>query len=268
MISLQRKACLAILSRISRWLNIPINLIIQLSTGSKMIIVLPDTLSTVVAYTGDFETEVTEYLKRYLKPGDSFFDVGAHFGLRSIQAYDITKADVQIVAFEPGSQQLKILRQNLKEKSQIKIVPKAVSDTSNKFAALILFDTRFVGSSTLEKPRLMKKHITQAMHTAKQIKVKTIKLDDYCKKSGIIPDLIKIDVENHEYKVLQGAKTILKKYHPKIILEVGEVGRNKENSTSNCLRLLKQYNYQFKYLKKGKLIKYLPSDLEQNIVCL
>lgn len=268
MASFLRKAFLAITSRISRWFNIPIQLNIKLTTGSNMQVVLPDTLSTVVAYTGDFEPEVTQYLYKYLKPKDILFDVGAHFGLRSIQAYDITKADVQIVAFEPGSQQLKLLRQNLKGKSQIEIVPKAVSDTSNKLAALTLFDTRFVGSSTLEKPRLMKKHITQAMHTAKQIRVKTIKLDDYCKKSGIIPDLIKIDVENHEYKVLQGAKTILKKYHPKIILEVGEVGRSKENSTSNCLGLLKQYNYQFKYLKKGKLVKYLPSDFEQNIVCL
>lgn len=268
MISLQRKACLAILSRISRWLNIPIDLSVQLTTGSNMKVVLPDTLSTVVAYTGDFETEVTEYLKRYLKPGDIFFDVGAHFGLRSLQACDITMGDVKIISFEPGKRQLDILKRNLSGESQVNIVSKAVSNASGKKLSLTLFDTRFVGSSTLEEPRLMKTHLRKALQSSTKQVVSTISIDDYCRANEIIPDLLKLDVENHELKVLQGARRILKKYHPKIILEVGDAGRTKENSTHKCLKLLKKYDYKFKYLNNNKIINYVPTEKEQNIVCL
>lgn len=47
-------------------------------------------------------------------------------------------------------------------------------------------------------------------------KVKTVKLDDY---SFDKVDLLKIDVEGFEFEVLQGAKNMISKYEPKIILE-------------------------------------------------
>lgn len=50
-------------------------------------------------------------------------------------------------------------------------------------------------------------------------------------------DLIKIDVEGYEYKVLLGAKETLKKYNPVIIIECFDKYFEKVNS------LLNEYGY-------------------------
>ena len=56
--------------------------------------------------------------------------------------------------------------------------------------------------------------------TLKKVDRPLISLDSYCEKSNLTPDLLKIDVEGYELEVLQGAKQILKKYSPKILLEI------------------------------------------------
>jgi hypothetical protein len=45
-----------------------------------------------------------------------------------------------------------------------------------------------------------------------------ITLDSFVAKNGCIPELIKIDVEGAEIGVMRGAKNVLRKYHPEIIL--------------------------------------------------
>jgi len=47
-----------------------------------------------------------------------------------------------------------------------------------------------------------------------------ITLDSFVEKNGCIPELIKIDVEGAEISVLRGAKAVLRKYHPEIIISV------------------------------------------------
>lgn len=224
-----------ILTRFSRWTNTALPQQVSISTGSRMRIVLPDTLSTVVFFEGDYEPAVTRFLKKYLKPDDVFFDVGAHFGIRSIQAIDITSGRIKIYAFEPGIEQLKTLKYNTNMYAQISIIPKAVSNVSNKILSMKQFNYRFIGSSTLGKPRLPQNLLIQALRNYKIVMVKTITLDDFANKKNIIPSLIKIDVENHEFEVLEGARKVINKHHPKIIIE---------SDNSKSIKLLKSCGYK------------------------
>ena len=52
------------------------------------------------------------------------------------------------------------------------------------------------------------------------VKKTQINLDIYCKRKGISPDIIKIDAEGSEIKILKGAKTIIIKYKPIIFLSL------------------------------------------------
>jgi FkbM family methyltransferase len=47
-----------------------------------------------------------------------------------------------------------------------------------------------------------------------------VTLDSFVAKNGCIPGLIKIDVEGAEINVLRGAKSVLREYHPEIIISV------------------------------------------------
>jgi FkbM family methyltransferase len=47
-----------------------------------------------------------------------------------------------------------------------------------------------------------------------------VTLDSFVEKNGCIPGLIKIDVEGAEINVLRGAKSVLREYHPEIIISV------------------------------------------------
>lgn len=217
----------AILSRFSRLTNSPIKQKIKLRTGSEMLIVLPDTLSIEVSFNGDYEPKVTDFIEKHIEPGQIFFDIGAHFGLRSLQAVDLTQGKITVFAFEPGETQLRILKENIKNFKQIKIVNKAVSSQSNQRLKMQIFNYRFIGSSTLEQPRLPNKLLKKAVSNSKICNVRTISIDEFCKHNNIVPDFIKIDVENHELKVLHGGLKVLNKYKPKLVVETDTVKARK-----------------------------------------
>jgi FkbM family methyltransferase len=263
-----RRLWWAVLTRFSRWTDLPIRVNVKLCTGRKMRVVLPDTLSTVVAYEGDYESEVAAYLREVLKPGDIFFDVGAHFGLRSLQAIDITGGNVKVVAFEPGIKQLETLGFNCSDLHQVAIVPKAVSNVSGKKLSMKVFKDRFIGSSTLERPRLSGSNLRKAMKQMRRQVVDTIKLDDFSRDTGVIPSVIKIDVENHEMRVLQGARGILRRYHPSIIIEIGDINRDRAISTESCLGFLKKFGYKFKVWNGKKLVDYQASAKNENVLAI
>src|SRR3989344_4923608 len=67
-------------------------------------------------------------------------------------------------------------------------------------------------------------------------------LDLYFNKTNKVPTLIKIDIEGDELKVLQGSIKILKKYHPRIILET-----HSKRLEKDCLNFLFGLKYKIKH---------------------
>ena len=77
----------------------------------------------------------------------------------------------------------------------------------------------------------------------KILKVKTNTIDNFCKNNKIVKiDILKIDVEGSELKVLKGSKKILNKTH---LIQL-EILQNKKNFTKiekKITTLLKKYNF-------------------------
>ena len=44
-------------------------------------------------------------------------------------------------------------------------------------------------------------------------------IDEFCRERGIVPNLIKIDIEGYEFHAIRGAREILSKYHPIVVVE-------------------------------------------------
>lgn len=54
----------------------------------------------------------------------------------------------------------------------------------------------------------------------RQVQIEVTTLDDECRRLGIYPDIIKIDIEGYEYEALLGARDLLTKRKPVLCLEL------------------------------------------------
>lgn len=134
------------------------------------------------------------------KPGDIIFDVGAHIGSYTLKAHSYIGSSGYIYTFEPEPENFYLLQRNvaINDFKNVKTFNYALSV---RHGTLIFFkDSENTGmcSATLKKGNL---------HFA----AKTITLDHFTNYYDIKKvNFLKVDVEGHEYEVLEGGKSFLK----------------------------------------------------------
>lgn len=137
-------------------------------------------------------------------------DIGANIG---IYTYYFSKFCKRVESFEPVKIFTSDLRESIKNKSNIKLNSIGLSNKEGEFEIYTPYlkdEKRLdVGLTSLEKPVGHKKFITT--------KINLKKLDDYSFE-GV--ELIKIDVEGHEFEVIEGAEKTIAKCKPIILIEI------------------------------------------------
>ena len=203
------------------------------------------------------ESHVRTWLTNQLKPGDVFFDVGAHHGWVSMWGLSLVGREGKVYSFEPSPANLSILKwhRTRNKFSQWAVVPKAVSDVDSE-EEFFLVDT---GDSP------MNSLTTGAPGTPfmdgreiRKISMQTITLDTFCNQSNLRPDLVKIDVEGAELLVLHGARKLLGESCPIIVLAVHPYWLPKGQSTQQIFEYLTGYGYTV-YDSEGCQTTYLQS---------
>jgi hypothetical protein len=71
--------------------------------------------------------------------------------------------------------------------------------------------------------------------------VAAVALDDYFRKTSRVPDIVKIDTESSELKVLEGMRALLSNSHPIVTVEVGDFPH--APPTRDMLRYLEAQGY-------------------------
>jgi FkbM family methyltransferase len=130
-------------------------------------------------------------------------------------------ANVEIHSFEPVKKTYAVLCKNIESnESKTKAYNCAVSNYDG-FGTLktVPYDGAIALSLVDGRPSFTRKD-------TKSSQVRVITVDCFCKDKNIIPDFIKIDVEGGELRVLQGAKTIIKKHKPIILCEFSQENAN------------------------------------------
>lgn len=149
---------------------------------------------------------------------DIVFECGAHHGWTTLQMSRFLSAGKGTVhAFEPNKSNLAILDRNLKANDchNVKANWAALSATSGT--------TRVYGKSNgsvvpkLNRKSIFSKRLLNRIYGV--FDVPTITVDQYVTDTGVLPNLLKIDVEGFEYDVLRGATDTLAT-RPKIFLEI------------------------------------------------
>jgi FkbM family methyltransferase len=176
-------------------------------------------------------------------PTRSSLDVGANRGLYTLAALHWSR---KVVAFEPQPQFAAFLRRYFSERVDVREC--AVSDSAGFANLLIPADPRFHAEARLSPP--LGNPGPSAAHIP--VSVSTVRLDD-----EIHDDVgfMKIDVEGHELSVLEGAKNLIQKCRPNIIVEIEN--RHRPGARADARQWFKARGYAGFYLKRNALV---PAD--------
>lgn len=167
------------------------------------------------------EPERLKFAKDLTLPNFICFDIGANVGIYSLLFAKYSKF---VYAFEPFPRNLKFLNKtiNLNKVENVKIIPYAVT---NKEGVSWFQEGENVAEGKLSP--------------GGALKVKTISLDNFIKKKGIEPNLLKIDVEGAELSVLEGAKNYMLENKPVLLIET-----HGETLKKNCFKFLDEIGYK------------------------
>lgn len=166
------------------------------------IILYEDSILCKYIYETFEETEIC-FLKKFLKEGDCFFDIGANIGLFSLHASNIIGNNGMIIAFEPTPVTFNRLLKNIEINNfhNIKTVNIGLSYTSGT----VKFHTSNEGYDAWNSFATL-----TDIGECVEIEVATNTLDNYISTNNINKiDLIKLDVEGWEFNVLKGATKLL-----------------------------------------------------------
>jgi len=171
---------------------------------------------TAPMYFGSYGLLVIEAMKRFLKPGDVFFDVGANIGYLSAIAAGLVGNAGQVHAFEPVPDYFTKLQRLACTNPQYSITTNccAAGDTTG-------YSTIFVTHEPSQNTLLP--FYKSADEIANALEVPIIRLDSYIHQKHIERiALIKIDAEGYEFPVLRGLETYLEHTanRPAIICEI------------------------------------------------
>jgi FkbM family methyltransferase len=185
----------------------------------KMALRLGDKLSPAETHywLGFNELHVQRMFVKVIKKGFITYDIGAYIGFYSLLTGRLSGPCGKVYAFEPlpnNIERLKlhILLNNMQDR--IFCIPKAVTDKTGRAICHYLgYDdmSRFVNIDYSEEGHLTKESLV----------AETISLDEFVFHQGYpAANLIKIDVEGAELKVLLGARRLLEEFKPVIICEL------------------------------------------------
>jgi len=141
------------------------------------------------------------------------FDIGAHIGLVTLPLANAVSPNGQVFAFEPGNSNRKFLKRHLRI-NHIKNVTVIADLVGEKLDESVNFyqSSSDSGMNTITDTGRRKGY--------KRTVVKQITLDEFCNLHELQPQLIKIDVEGAELRVLKGGVKVLSRYMPTILLSV------------------------------------------------
>jgi FkbM family methyltransferase len=187
--------------------------------GKRMRTLLPS--GTDVLLNGikshDSEIRLSKYFALALKEGDTFIDIGAHYGYYSLLASVLVGKEGKVYSIEPSTISYKLLRENTATEENITTYQSAAG---NQNAPLTIYE--YPGPYSEYNTTIPDAYVKE--HWAKKIKptiskISTIIMDEFISNQNIGHAIIKIDVEGGEPEVLKGMQMALDSKHLTIAME-------------------------------------------------
>jgi FkbM family methyltransferase len=160
------------------------------------------------------EPDVHRVLASVLEAGDTVLDVGAFAGIHAIVAARRVGPTGRVIAFEPTPEIASLARRHFRWNGlgpeRIELVQAAASDRPGR-ATFHQYVQPYVNS------------LAPAAGAAAQglpTKVDVVTIDEVCRTTGVIPRLIRMDVQGAERAALLGARETIRRAGPRLVLIV------------------------------------------------
>jgi FkbM family methyltransferase len=176
----------------------------------------------------------------------TLIDVGALHGLFSL-AFAYGRPDVRAFAVEPGLTACEVIKAHIRMNaiSNITLLTTAVSDHSGDLEMVARgphMEALPIGADQTDQRDAVSFQVTT--------------LDRLCEEMNLHPDLLKIDVEGYELKVLKGSERVLREDGPTIFLELHPGEMLKFGQTAlELVAYLRELGYGFRDLRGHPVLR-------------
>lgn len=184
-------------------------------------------------------------------------DIGANRG-QSIESMLLFRPGAQIVAFEANPVLARELTARYRDRTNIRMVPCGLSDSTGKFILFVPSYKGFVydGLSSLDKTAAASWICERTVLGFDRRRITIQELEcttDTLDAQGLAPSFIKIDVQGHEFSMLHGGRKTLRQYEPVLLVELFR-------ADPRTVQLAEELGYEEYYFDGDKLRKGAPTQ--------
>ncbi len=236
---------------------------------------LREVIDSQMFYADSREPDTSRTLELLCHNGGVVIDIGANIGSHTLAMANLVGEAGQTYAFEPVPWAINKLKRNLELNNfkNIQIEQIALSDENH-----VGLEMEFRASFKIQAGQGVDKNgkINQDWwQQCERVVTKMQTLDAYVKEKGLTRiDLIKLDVDGFEGKVIRGALNTLKEYKPFLIIEIAPAWiAMRGDSVVEIVNQLMEIGYRCfsevtfeEFLNIDDLIDIIPKDGGINVV--
>jgi FkbM family methyltransferase len=175
-----------------------------------------------------YEAAVTEVLGRLVRPGDVVYDVGGHAGFSALVFARLVSTTGRVYAFEPSPSTFQRLRQNVELNAARSVTPVNAGAWDSE------------GRLRLAEKGSWSRVINDGATADVPVSdIRLLRLDDFAYRDGQRPaTLLKIDIEGNAARCLAGAREMLRRARPRVLLEIHDTAEERD-----CAAILREHGY-------------------------
>lgn len=194
-----------------------------------------------------FQDSGKDTLYELIKEGHTVLDIGVNVGEVTLNAAQKVGKSGKVIGFEPHPTNFQRCQRNiaLNKLDNITVENKGLGHQKGMFQIY-----------AVDEGNAGKNRIDETHRDAPATTVQIITLDEYVQNNQLKQiDVIKIDVEGFELKVLQGAKQTLQQFHPTLFIELDDNNLKEQAGSAKALvTFLSNLGYTIWRATTGKLV--------------
>ena len=211
--------------------------------GKRMRVITGEDVSRSLIAFGYSEVALTGLLMHILRSGDSYVDIGTHFGYEAMLAGTIVGSAGEVTCFEPHPATHAMARGNLSGMPQCQVHAKAVGAVPG---------TIRLRSNSIERSAF--NHVLSDGESGESVTVQVTTLDAALAGRTKPVTLIKCDAEGFELPIIEGGAATIAADRPALVLESDmpdERGQNAPRTLALAERMTAfgydAYNFDFQH---------------------